>query len=229
MTNELFWLIEIPILFFLIILSYRLFGKYGLILWIPLSVIIANIQVVQTVTLFGFSATLGNAAYAASFLVTDILSENHGRLEAKKAVWMGFFSLLVMTLIMQLTLCFRPISDDAFSQETHTALSTIFSLLPRIAFASLIAYLISQRHDVWAFHFWKKRYPSARMLWVRNNLSTMVSQLIDSAIFVLIAFWSVFETGVLWQIFWTTYIFKWLIAAADTPFVYWARRLNSGK
>ena len=226
MNNELFWLSEILINFLLIILAYRLFGKWGLVMWIPVSTIIANIQVVQTVELFGFSATLGNVVYATSFLITDILSENYGKKEANKAVWIGFFSLISMTLLMNLALLFHPLESDSFSGTTHSALSTIFSLMPRIALASLIAYLVSQRHDVWAFHFWKNRFPHDRHLWIRNNLSTMVSQLFDSAIFVLVAFWGVFENLILFEIFLTTYILKWLVAVADTPFVYWAKSIH---
>lgn len=226
MNNELFWLIEILANFFLIILAYRLFGKWGLIMWIPVSTILANIQVVQTIELFGFSATLGNVVYATSFLITDILSENYGRKEAGKAVWIGFFSLISMTLLMNLALLYRPLDGDDFSGVTHQSLNTIFSLMPRIALASLTAYLISQRHDVWAFHFWKSRFPHHHHLWIRNNLSTMVSQLIDSAVFVTIAFLGVFETGILIEILLTTYLLKWLVAAADTPFVYWAKRIH---
>lgn len=226
MNNELFWLIEILANFFLIILAYRLFGKWGLIMWIPVSTILANIQVVQTIELFGFSATLGNVVYATSFLITDILSENYGKKEAGKAVWIGFFSLISMTLLMNLALLYRPLDGDDFSGVTHQSLNTIFSLMPRIALASLIAYLISQRHDVWAFHFWKSRFPHHHHLWIRNNLSTMVSQLIDSAVFVTIAFLGVFETGILIEILLTTYLLKWLVAAADTPFVYWAKRIH---
>lgn len=225
MNNELLWLIEIIANFLLIILSYRLFGKWGLILWIPVSVILANIQVVQTITLFGFSATLGNVVYATSFLVTDILSENYGRKEAGKAVWIGFFSLISMTLLMNLTLLFTPLTGDDFSLVTHESLSTIFSLMPRIAFASLLAYLLSQRHDVWAFHFWKNRFPADRHLWIRNNMSTAVSQLIDSAVFVMVAFWGVFESSILGEIFLTTYFLKLVVAASDTPFVYWAKSI----
>ena len=226
MNNELYWLIEILANFFLIILAYRLFGKWGLIMWIPVSTILANIQVVQTIELFGFSATLGNVVYATSFLITDILSENYGKKEAGKAVWIGFFSLISMTLLMNLALLYRPLDGDDFSGVTHQSLNTIFSLMPRIALASLIAYLISQRHDVWAFHFWKSRFPHHHHLWIRNNLSTMVSQLIDSAVFVTIAFLGVFETGILIEILLTTYLLKWLVAAADTPFVYWAKRIH---
>lgn len=225
MQNELLWLAMLLANFLLIILAYKLFGKWGLIMWIPVSVIVANIQVVQTVKLFGLAATLGNIVYATSFLVTDILSENYGKQEAKKAVWIGFFSLISMTLLMNLALYFKPLEGDDFSLITHNATSTIFKLMPRIAVASLIAYLLSQRHDVWAFHLWKKRFHKDHQLWLRNNLSTMVSQLIDSSVFVLIAFYGVFETAVLFEIFVTTYFLKWIVAAADTPFVYWARRI----
>ncbi len=225
MQNELLWLAMLLANFLLIILAYKLFGKWGLIMWIPVSVIVANIQVVQTVKLFGLAATLGNIVYATSFLVTDILSENYGKQEAKKAVWIGFFSLISMTLLMNLALYFKPLEGDEFAIITHEATSTIFKLMPRIAVASLIAYLLSQRHDVWAFHLWKKRFHKENQLWLRNNLSTMVSQLIDSSVFVFIAFYGVFETAVLFEIFITTYFLKWIVAAADTPFVYWGRRI----
>ncbi len=213
----------LPANFLLIILAYKIFGKWGLIMWIPVSVIAANIQVIQTVKLFGMAATLGNIVYATSFLITDILSENYGKQEAKKAVWLGFYSLIAVTILMNMALLFRPLEGDEFSQVTYDALSTIFKLMPRIALASLVAYILSQQHDVWAFHFWKRRFHKDNQLWIRNNLSTMVSQLIDSVIFVLIAFYGVFQNEVLFEIFITTYILKWIVAVADTPFVYWAR------
>lgn len=223
MNNELLWLVMLLANFLLIITAYRFFGKWGLIMWIPISVIVANIQVIQTVELFGLVATLGNIVYATSFLVTDILSENYGKEEAKKAVWIGFFSLIAMTLLMNMALLFQPLAGDEFAQTAHGSLSTIFNLMPRIAVASLAAYLISQRHDVWAFHFWKKRFSADRHLWLRNNLSTMVSQLLDSTVFTLIAFWGVFESSMLWEVFLTTYFLKFIVAAADTPFVYWSK------
>ncbi len=225
MHNELLWLVMLLANFLLIILAYRLFGKWGLIMWIPISVIVANIQVIQTVKLFGLASTLGNIVYATSFLVTDILSENYGKKEAQKAVWIGFFSLISMTLLMNLALEFIPLAGDDFAIVAHDATSTIFSLMPRIAIASLAAYLLSQRHDVWAFHVWRKRFPADKHLWLRNNLSTMVSQLIDSFVFVLIAFWGVYDWGILLEIFITTYVLKWVVASADTPFVYWARNI----
>lgn len=221
MMNELYWILDVLINFGMIMLAYWIFGKNGLFIWIPIAAIVANIQVIQTVELVTLAATLGNTVYASSFLVTDILSEKYGKKEARKAVWIGFFSLISMTILMNIALLFKPM-EDAFSLQTHDSLATIFGFMPRIVLASLTAYLISQQHDVWAFHFWAKIFPGRKGLWIRNNLSTMVSQLIDSIIFTALAFYGVFEFKILVEILITTYFLKWIVAAADTPFVYLA-------
>lgn len=205
--------------FLAIMIAYRLWGKLGLFIWIPISVIAANIQVVKTVEIFGFIATLGNIVYATSFLVTDILSENYGKKDASKAVGIGFFALISMTVLMQFALHFVPHESD-FAQES---LATIFGIMPRIALGSLAAYALSQLHDVWAYNKLKTKRPGIKYIWLRNNVSTMVSQLIDSIVFTLIAFAGVFELSVLIEILLTTYFFKWIVAAADTPFIYLAR------
>jgi hypothetical protein len=209
-----------------ILIAYRFFGRMGLYAWIPLAAVVANIQVIKLVEFFGITATLGNIVYASSFLVTDILSEIYGEKKAKKAVYIGLFSLLSMTILMNLALLFQPASDD-FAQES---LITIFGFMPRLACASLIAYFLSQTHDVWAYKFWRNRFPSTDFLWLRNNASTMVSQFIDSSVFTLLAFWGLYPLGALVEIFWTTYLLKWVVGVADTPFIYLARYwFNRGK
>lgn len=218
--NELLWPAMLAVNFGLILVSYRIFGKTGLYAWVPLAAIVANIQVIKLVELFGITATLGNIVYASSFLVTDILSEMYGKKQARKAVFIGLFSLVAMTVLMNLALFFTPAPDD-FAQDS---LAVIFGFMPRIAAASLLAYLVSQMHDVWAYDFWRKRFPGLRFIWLRNNASTMVSQFIDSTVFTVLAFWGVFPPVVLVQIFWTTYLLKWVVGVADTPFIYLARR-----
>lgn len=218
--NELLWLAMLAINFAGILAVYRLFGKLGLYIWVPIAAIVANIQVIKYVELFGFTATLGNIVYASSFLVTDILSENYGRREATRAVAVGFVALIAMVLLMNLALVFEP--DPADTAQPH--LNAIFTLLPRITLASLAAYLVSQYHDVWAYHFWKKKVPGRRAIWIRNNLSTLVSQLIDSVVFTLAAFLGQVPAGVLLEIVVTTYVLKALVAVADTPLVYLASR-----
>lgn len=95
----------------------------------------------------------------------------------------------------------------------------VFSPQLRIVAASLAAYLVSQHHDVWAFWKWRE-ITGGRFLWIRNNASTMVSQLLDSAIFTTIAFYGTVEAAVLLDMALSMWLFKVLVAAADTPFVY---------
>ena len=226
MPNELWWLVMLVANFSGILFVYRVFGRIGLYLWIPIATITANIQVLKLVELFGITATLGNIVYATSFLATDILSENYGKKAASHAVGIGFFSLIMVTILMNIAIAFNPAADD-FAQES---LALIFGFLPRIAFASLVAYGVSQIHDIWAYSFWKQKKPHQKYIWIRNNASTMVSQLIDTLIFNFLAFWGVVPFSVFLQIFLTTYLLKWLVALLDTPLVYLASSwLRTGK
>ncbi len=219
--NSLLWLGFIPIDMALVILVFRFFGKNGLYAIIVASIIAANIQVVKVVEIFGLVATLGNVVYGSIFFATDILSEVYGKKTARRGVWLGFIGMALMTLWMQIGLKFIPDTSD-FAQES---LLTIFSLMPRIAAGSITAYLVSQHHDIWAFHFWKEK-TKGRFLWLRNNASTMVSQAIDSAIFCSIALWGLFDFNTWREILLSTYLLKLAVAAIDTPFMYLAKKLS---
>ena len=220
MFNIWFGLVFVLITFSCLLVMYRMFGRTGLFVWIGISTILANLQVVKTIEIFGLTATLGNAMYGTAFLVTDILNEKYGKKEAQKAVWLGFFTLIVMTIIMQLALLFQPHPDD-FAQES---LATIFGIIPRIALGSLAAYLVSQFTDVYIFTYLKKKFPTDGQFWIRNNGSTMVSQLLDTLVFTSIAFLGEYPMHVWFEIFVTTYLLKWVISLMDTPFGYIAKR-----
>jgi queuosine precursor transporter len=220
MFNEWLGFASAMLTFSLVLIIYRLFGRTGLFVWVAFSTVVANIQVVKTVELLGLTATLGNVMYGSAFLVTDILSEKYGKKEAQKAVWLGFFTLISLTIVMQLALLYQPHELD-YAQQS---LETIFGLLPRIAAGSLLAFIISQSLDVYLFHFIKNRFPKNSQLWIRNNISTMISQLVDTLIFTSVAFLGVFSMNEWWEIFFTTYILKWLVAVFDTPFVYIAKQ-----
>jgi len=139
MINEVLWFLLMFVNFSGIIISYWLFGRNGLYAWIAMAIILANIQVMKTIKFFQLVTAMGNIIYGTTFLATDILCENHSRSEAKKGVLIGFFVLIVTTLIMQICLMFIPDESDTLSP----ALEQIFSLLPRITVASLTAYIIS--------------------------------------------------------------------------------------
>ncbi len=219
MSNEWMWILFALVNFGLLLVVYRIFGKPGLFVWIGMSTVIANIQVVKTVELFGLNATLGNIIYGTAFLATDILNENHGKSEARKAVWMGFSTLIIITIMMQMAIQFTPGENDV----AQSAMQTLFGLVPQIAIGSLCAYIVSQYFDVWLYAKLKRIFTSDRTLWIRNNGSTMVSQLLDTAIFCGIAFYGLYSLQVWMEIFLTTYFIKFIVAAIDTPFLYAAK------
>jgi len=217
--NETLWILFALVDLCMVLAVYRFFGRVGLFGLMVFNLLLCNIQVLKTVELFGLTTTLGNVLYASVFLATDLLSEFYGKKEAQKGVLLGFVTLLMMVGYMQIALLFQPAGDD-FAQP-H--LQALFGFMPRIALASMCAYLISQMHDVWAFHAIKER-TGGKHLWLRNNASTMVSQFLDSAIFCTIAFWGLFPVNVFWEIMLSTYIIKVAVAALDTPFIYIAKR-----
>lgn len=204
------------------LLCYKLFGKKGLYAWIGVATVVANIQVVKTVEMFGIVMTLGNTMYVSLYLTSDLLNEKFGREEAKKAVWFGFFTLIMTTVLMQMTLVFKPQAGDI----AQSSLETIFGLMPRLALGSLTAYFVSQFLDVRLYSWIRKFYPGRNQLWIRNNGSTMVSSFVDTLIFCSIAFLGEYSFGVWLEILFTTYVFKFVLTAAGTPFLYIARNFE---
>ncbi len=162
-------------------------------------------------------------AYPVTFVITDTISEVWGKKEANTAVWLGFFMSLVMTAFLYLGRILPP--ADIWGHQA--AYEAVLGTVPRIVAASMAAYLVSQFHDVWAFLFWR-RVTKGRHLWLRNNLSTMASQLIDSVIFITLAFAGTVENTVLVSMIGGQYLVKLILALADTPFCYltvrWARK-----
>ncbi|ALS78560.1 MULTISPECIES: queuosine precursor transporter [Planococcus] len=219
MFNE-FWGLGFALFnFVLLVIMYKFFGKTGLFAWVAISTVLANIQVTKTIEIIGLTATLGNSLYASTFLATDILNEKYGKKEAKKAVWLGFSSLLIMVLVMQFGIKFIP-DDSDFAQDS---LETIFGLIPQIAIGSMVAYLASQHLDVIIFSALRKMFPKDSQFWIRNNGSTLISQLLDTLIFTSIAFWGVFPFDVWIQIFISTYVLKFIVSVMATPFGYLAK------
>ncbi|MEC0178454.1 queuosine precursor transporter [Paenibacillus favisporus] len=220
MYNLLWGILFVLVNFSLYLLCYRLFGKKGLYAWIGVATVIANIQVTKTIDIFGIVLTLGNTMYVSLYMTSDLLNEKYGRKEAQKAVWFGFFTLLMTTLLMQMALFFTPDESD-LAQES---LQNIFGLMPRLALGSLTAYFVSQFLDVRLYAWLRKLFGARNQFWIRNNGSTMISSLVDTLIFCTIAFAGPrYELSVWIEIFVTTYLIKFVLTAVGTPFLYIAR------
>ena len=109
--NEALFFITIIVNFAGVIFAYKFFGKMGIFAWIALATIVANVEVLKCVDIFGMALTLGNVTYGSIFLATDILNEKYGVEEAQKSVYLGFFALLMFTIITQIDLHY--ISNEA--------------------------------------------------------------------------------------------------------------------
>ncbi len=207
------------------VLLYRFFGRVGLQVAIATAIILANLQGPKLTIIFGLETSLGVIFYSSIFFATDVLSENYGKAEAAKAVWMGFVVSVIVLVMLSLGLMFLPSTNPAtaaFSTDIQDAYSTILDFSPRFILGSLLAYLISQRFDVWAFHR-IKQWTGERWLWLRNNGSTMASQALDTALYSLVVWWGTVDLVTALKLGAAKYVFKLAIAAIDTVFIYWAR------
>lgn len=223
MFNIIYGIGFIVIHFLMVLGFYRAFGKLGLFIWIAVASVLANIQVVKAIEIFSLQATLGNTLYGSIFLATDILSEKYSRKDATKSIFVGFSAVLFYLITMQMALMFEP-SGESFALTIQSSFQLIFGLSFRIVIASLCAYMISQLLDVTIYSWIKSKLADDRWLWLRNNGSTLVSQLVDTSIFVFIAFSGLNYAIV--DIFITTYVLKVIIAISDTPFLYLAKKIT---
>lgn len=222
MPNEVIWLLFALVNFTFFLISYKLLGKLGIFLWIVIATILANIQVLAVVDLFGIEANLGNILYGTIFLATDVLNEIFGKKEAKKAVFVGFSVMFMTVVIMQIAIRFNPNPSD----WAMPYLKEIFGFLPIVFLASMSAFIVSQLVDVYLFAKIKEKLPDNKFLFIRNNGSTLLSQLVDTIIFVPIAFFTAFEAPVIFNLIISTYVIKLIVALLDTPIIYIAKMIK---
>lgn len=176
------------------------------------SLVIASVLASKIITVFGLVVPAGVLAYCITFVVTDVVSELWGREKANTVVLGGFVALIFSLVLVRLALLWPP----AVFWPHDPAFRTILDSTSRIIVASFTAYLLSQYHDVWAFHL-LRRLTGGKHLWIRNNVSTAVSQLIDTVVFITIAFYGVMPVTPLILGQW---VLKLTIALLDTPVVY---------
>lgn len=217
--NEVLLFLEIIIVFSIILLAKRLFGKSGLFLWIGIASVLANIQVVKSIDVFGVSASLGNVLFASNFLATDILSECYGKKEAKKGVHIGLFSVVAYLIISQLTLLYVPNEIDI----AQNAMSTLFSLSLRVSIASITMFYIANIVDVHLYDKLNKKF-KGKKLWLRNNVSTIACNCLENFGFVFLAFTGTYPLNEVLAIAITTCLIEIVIALCDTPFLYLAKK-----
>lgn len=185
------------------------------------SLIIANIISSKIVSFWGLVIPAAIVAYPLTFLMTDIIGEIWGKEEANRTVRIGFICQIISLVLIMLSILL-PVASFADNQEYF---KSIMGQSFRVCTASLIAYIVSQTNDVIIFHKLKEK-TNGKHKWLRNNLSTMTSQMIDTIIFITIAF-----IGTVPNIFvmiLSQYLIKFVYALLDTPFFYFFTRKTKG-
>ena len=180
------------------------------------SLLIANVVSAKIVTFGGLVIPAAIVAYPLTFLMTDVIGEIWGKEQANETVKLGFICQLISLILIGLAIIL-PVAPFADNQAEFKG---IMAQSFRVVAASLVAYYCSQSWDVWVFH--KIREKGTGNKWLRNNLSTMTSQIIDTAIFLTIAFIGTVPN--IWVMIGSQYLIKCIYALLDTvPFYYLTR------
>ena len=229
MTNEVLLILSVVMIYGMVLLMFRFFGKQGLYTWTVLATIAANIEVLIFIKAFGMGMTLGNVLFASTFLVTDILSEIYGKKAAGKAVKIGIVTSIIFVCLSQYWLLYEPHPTEDFAMPS---MQVIFSSIPRLMIASLLVYAIAQFFDVWCYHKWwslteKITGNKKSGLWLRNNGSTLISQLINTVLYTVFAFAGDFSTSKLLMTILSSYVIFIFTSILDTPIVYICRWMYS--
>lgn len=219
--NTLLLFAEAAIVFTLVLAAKAFFGKSGLIAWVGIASVLANIVTAKSAVIFGLDATLGTVLFASTFLATDILSECYSKKDAKAAVWLGLFSVSTFIIATQIALLYIPSQFDYAS----ASMETLFSLNLQISLASMLMYFLSNMGDVLIFNKMKEK-TGGRYLWLRNNLSTILCNCLENFGFIFLAFWGVYPVEELVVIAASTSIIEIVVAACDTPFLYVAKHVK---
>lgn len=190
-----------------LVVSNLIFQKF--FYWYPLEMSLFGVRL--------FELSVGILPYPITFLITDLISEIYGQKRANEVVVAGIFASFFSIGILLVASAAPAIPSSPIDDTTFTQ---VFSLSPLAVLASMIAYLSAQFVDIRIYHFWKK-LTQGKHLWLRNNFSTFASQIIDSAtVIVLLCLFGVLPWSLFWGLTLSSIVFKILVAAIDTPFLY---------
>lgn len=221
MTNELILFIEIIVTFTLLLFMNKIFGKTGVIAWTCIASILANIITAKNAVLFTFPTAIGSVMFASTFLATDILTEYYSFKDAKMAVGMSICATIIFIIASQISLFYIPSPND----YAHESMSTLFSLNLRISISSIIMYALANMLDIYIFQKLKIKTHN-KMLWLRNNISTIICNCLENFFFMFFAFINIYDLNTIISMAIGTSIIEIIIAICDTPFLYLAKKFN---
>lgn len=219
--NTLYLFIEIVVCFSAVILIAKAFGKYGLIAWVGIASVLANIITAKTTHVLGLDAAQGTVLFASTFLATDILCEKYGKETARTGVLVGLFASVSLIVATQIALLYTPVEYD----YADPSMQVLFGLNLRITASSIVMYLIANLADISIFDRLKK-ITGGKWLWLRNNTATILCNCLENFGFIFLAFLGVYSAEQCFEIAIATSIIEVVAAVCDTPFAYLGRKIN---
>ena len=219
--NIILGIINIIVTFSLLVIVEKFFKKEGLYIWICMATIVSNILVCKSITLLGFTTNMGNVMFGSIFLASDIMSEKYGYKDSRRAAMLGATSQVLFMIIMALALPYVP-SEVDFGQES---MMTLFPVNIRIGIVSVLMYLGSSLLDIQIFKKVKQRFP--KFLWLRNNVSTIISSCLQNYLFTFLAFSGIYDVITMCTASNVASVLEIIISLAGTPFIYLAKKLTN--
>ncbi len=214
-----------------ILIVFRYFGSYGLVCYSVVAVIIANMQVLK-LGVFSYinePVALGTIVFTTLFTTSDLITEHYGAHLAKKTIYLTFL-LQIFVIFSMLVVIAHP-EVDAQTSEVQCGLQTLFTPSLRLLIASIISFMISQHIDISIFAYLKKRH-GKNLLWLRGNVSTLISGTIDTFIFSILAWIILAPTPIAFTTVLVGFIgfsqsVRILVSVLSTPLLYLSYRLKS--
>jgi len=224
MTNEALLLLSAIIEYAFVLIAFRL-GKTWLYVFIVMNLALISVAGAKLISVFGLVTNAGNVFFAAVFVATHLLIEHYEKKDGYRTIWLGFFAILFFIIMTQLTLLLAGIVD---SSPLESALRTIFGAAPRIAVASIAAYIVSQQVNVRIYASLKER-SGGKNLWLRDGIAHIGGQFMDSIIFFSIAFYGLIPMAVLIQSISIGFAMKVIVGFLGTPAIYISRLIRSSQ
>lgn len=193
---------------------------------------------VHEISFLGYELLLpaGTVAFALTFLCTDVVSEVWGRKYSFMAIIFGFFIRLLVWGYLYLVLNIEGILPEYFSPApfwsdgAQASAERIYGGSNRLIFIGIFSFLVSSIIDIQIYHWLKHKHHSLKYsLYIRNNASTMLAQLVNSIIFIGLAFGAKATIGALIGMIVAQAMIKVTVALVDTPVVYLLRNIATGR
>lgn len=217
MINIGMLIISMVVCFTLLVIIERLFKRDGMMIWISVASVIANIVVCKTVDIAGYASSLGNVLFASNFLAADILSEKYSSRDSRKAVMIGLISVIGFMIATQISLAFVPSNTDI----ANDSMKVLFTYSFRTSLASVVMYFLSNMLNIYIFDKLKEKIPGK--LWFKSGVSTIVANCSENYLFAFGAFLGILPVSTIVSIATVGTVIEVIVGLFQTPFIYLAK------